>query len=839
MAQKRAGKTKQSKTNSPKLIIPNRLTTDDVYAACELDQFKFQSTEELSISHDIISQDRAVKAIEIGLGIRKPGYNIYCAGYEGTGKTSVIRTFLEKRAKNSPPPNDWIYVYNFEASESPQAIEMQRGEARKLKKRMETLVRDLREDIPAALQSEDYENKINAYLSAANERKAKLFGELEKFAKSMDFNIKSTRLGIETIPIVDGRAVTEKEYSKLDEKQRTAIEAVRNRIEPEVLDFARKVRSIEEESREFIDAIRNELGEMIVGASIDPIIEDFQDYANVVTYLKNVKAHILENLLDFVVEESDDENQQAPADDYPEERDRFRKYSVNVFVDNTHTTAAPVVIESNPTYYNLFGKIEKNVEHGMYLTDFSMIKAGAIQRANGGYLVLNVMDIFRAQSIWDTLKRVLRNRQAFIEDMGEQYSLLPTSGLRPQPIPLDLKVILIGNDDIYHVLFEEDEEFRKIFKIKAEFGFKMERTKKNIAAYASFIATRSQIEELLPFDRSGIAAAVEYGSRLVEDQKLLSTKFGDLKDLSIEADFIAREQNHRVVRREHVQAALDRKYYRLNLVEEQLLDMVRNEDYLLSVDGQRVAQVNGLAVYDMGDYSFGKLSRLTCTTAVSNDGIVNIERASRMSGKIHDKGMIILSGFLNSLLARRRKLGISANVCFEQNYGVIDGDSASIAEIVAIVSALGNIPIYQNIAITGSVNQLGDVQPVGGINEKIEGFHKVCKLIGKAKSGYKVAIPVQNVHNLMLHQEVRDSMKSGYLEIYPIRHVWEAFHIATGVEFGAHDAHSESFTPGSALDRIQKKLDLAHKTATTERQGRNHSNGSKGADLSGVAKSRI
>ncbi len=836
MPQKRHGKTSKDKSSN-KLPIPKPLTVDSVYATCGVDQFKFDNTKDLQASHDIISQDRAVQAIEIGLGIRKPGYNIYCAGYEGTGKTSVIRTFLEKWSANSSAPNDWVYVYNFDAPETPQAIELTRGDARKLKKRMETLIRDLREDIPAALQSEDYENKINAYLSAANERKAKLFSELEKLAKSMDFNIKSTRLGIETIPIVDGRPVSEKEYSKLDEKQRTTIEAIRNRLEPEVLDFARKVRNIEEESRDFIEAIRGELGEIIIGSSIDPIIEEFQSNTNIVAYLHKVRNHILENLLDFVVEDNDEE-QAPPTDDMIDDRDRFRKYSVNVFVDNTHTSGAPVVIESNPTYYNLFGKIEKNVEHGMYLTDFSMIKAGAIQRANGGYLVLNVMDIFRTQSIWDTLKRVLRNRQAFIEDMGEQYSLLPTSGLRPQPIPLDLKVILIGNDDIYHVLFEEDEEFRKIFKIKAEFDFKMERTKRNVTAYASFVATRSAIEALLPFDRSGIAAVVEYGSRLVEDQKLLSTKFGDIKDLTIEADFLARQQGDKVIRRPHVETALDRKYYRLNLVEEQLLDMVRNEDYLLSVDGERVGQVNGLAVYDMGDYSFGKLSRLTCTTSVSQDGIINIERASRMSGKIHDKGMIILSGFLNSLLARRHKLGIAASVCFEQNYSIIDGDSASVAEIVAIVSALGEFPIKQNIAITGSVNQLGDIQPVGGINEKIEGFYKVCKLIGKAKSGYRVVIPIQNVHNLMLHQEVRDAIASGYLEIYPIRHVWEAFHLATGVAFGAQDAHSSTFTPGSALDQIEKKLERIHKAADDRKSGRGQNNQTR-QDLSRAAKSRI
>jgi len=739
----------------------------------------------------------------MGLGIRKPGYNIYVAGIQGTGKTSVIRSFLEKWSADSAKPADWIYVYDFGDSEAPKAIRLPAGEGRRFKKSMENLVKTLREVIPSALQSEDYENAVNAYLSASNERKSKLYADLERLAKSMDFVIKSTRMGIETIPIVDGRPLTEKEYGKLGDADRESIEDRRSQLEPEVLDFARKVRAIEHETSQYVEQLRSDLGLAVVGHEIDPLLEQCKAHTEIVAYLSEVKSHILENLLDFVETE---ESQSEEAHFGAEGRDPFVKYKVNVFVDNTNAQGGPVIIESNPTYYNLFGRIEKNVEHGMYLTDFSMIKAGAIHRANGGYLVLNAMDVFKTPTIWDTLKRALKNRLGFIEDMGEQYSLLPTSGLRPQPIPLDVKVIMIGNDEIYHILFDGDEDFHKIFKIKADFDSKMPRNEETINAYAGFIATRTQLENLLPFNAHGIAAVVEYGSRLVEDQRFLSTQFAEIKDLTIESDYIAREESAAEVTRAHVEKALDLKQHRLSLVEEQLLELVKSEDILLSVSGERIGQVNGLAVYDMGDYSFGKLGRITCTISTTDDGVLNIERASKLSGKIHDKGIYILSGFLAAVLAKTRSLGVAASVCFEQSYGLIDGDSATVAELVSILSALAEIPVRQNLAMTGSLNQFGDVQPVGGINEKIEGYFKTARLIGKKNGAYDVLIPAQNVPNLMLHEDVRKAIDQGLFRIYPIRSINDAFELATGVPLGFKTVHETKFPEGSALDMIAKRL---------------------------------
>lgn len=789
--------------------LPQALSAEQVYASCPTDKFKFKTTDELESSNDIIAQDRAIRAINMGLSIKRPGYNIYVAGIEGTGKTSVIRQFLEKWSADSPPPYDWVYLYNFQDIEVPRAIKLPRGEGRKLKKNMEHLVKALRSEIPVALQSEDYENAVNTYISSANDIKSKLYSELEKLAKAKDFVIKSTRMGIETIPIVDGRPLTERDYSKLAEDERGEIEGRRSELEPEVLDFARKVRAIDKETSEQLENLRSSIGEQIISALIIPLLEEYGAFSEILEYIEQVREDVKENLLEFV------EDEQPSAEDayLIEDKDKFTKYKVNVFVDNSKIEKAPVIIENNPTYYNLFGKIEKNVEHGMYLTDFTMIKAGAIHRANGGYLVLNAIDIFRPGNVWESLKRILRNRKGFIEDMGEQYSLLPTSGLRPEPAPLDLKVILIGTDEIYHILYQQDEEFQKIFKIKADFDFKMERNNDNIMSYVNFIATRMRREELFPFDKSAVAAIVEYGSRLIEDQNLLSTQFGELKDLTIEADFIAKERGHPIVQREDVENALDQKYYRLNLQEEYLLRLVKQQDILISVDGTRVGQINGLAVYDYSDYSFGKIARITCTSSPSKRGILNIERQARLSGKIHDKAVMIIAGYFKAVFPRNKAHAFTASVCFEQNYGMIDGDSATLAEVIAIISSLARIPIRQNLAITGSMNQFGEVQTIGGVNEKIEGFWKICDLVGRSEK-YTVMIPAANAQNLMLHRKTQAAVKAGRLEIIPVSHIAEAFEIATGVPLGVRDVHGDSvLLKDSALDRALIWMDKAEEDA--------------------------
>jgi predicted ATP-dependent protease len=426
--------------------------------------------------------------------------------------------------------------------------------------------------------------------------------------------------------------------------------------------------------------------------------------------------------------------------------------------------------------------------------------------------VLNATDLLTNPAIWDTLKRVIRHGEGFIEDMGEQYSLLPTSGLKPESMPIDVKLIVIGNDYIYHSLYHQDEDFSKIFKIKADFDYKMTRNKKNIRSYTKFIAKRCEQEDLRPFDRAAVSAFIEFGSRLVDNQSMLSTQFGQLKDLSIEADFVAGLQDSKTVKRSHVEDALEKKFHRHNLYEAQLLEMIKEDSILLSITGKTIGQVNGLTVLDLGDYSFGKPCRLTAVSNFSDDGIFNIERAVRLSGKIHDKGMYILTGFLNSLLCRKYKIGFSASVCFEQSYGMIDGDSASITELTAILSSLAEIPVFQNLAMTGSVNQFGEVQPVGGVNEKIEGFFKVTRLLGK-KGPFTIMLPHQNAIDLMLHKDIQEAVKKGMFNIIPVKYFWQVFEIATGVPLGLKTLREKTYSPGSALEKIEKKVNAMELTA--------------------------
>ena len=801
---------KKPEAGRGRYTLPKPLPLKRVFAPCKAAELKFKDTRRIKASDEIISQARAVRAINMGLGIRRPGYNIYVAGYQGTGKTSVIKTFLEKWSKDATAPDDWVYVNDFQKNESPKAICLPAGQGYRFVKSMEKAVKSLCDEIPQTLQGEEYENAVNTRISQNNDRQARRFSELEKIARNMNFQIKSTRMGIETIPVVDGRSLTEKEYAKLSEEERNRIEEIRAKLEPQVLEFARKVRGFEVDTKEYVISLQKNFVTEVLARVLGPVEKEYKKNEQILTYIVQIREHVIENISDFIDDSSSGEDEHHFQQLSQEHKEKFRKYRVNLFVDNRAQQGAPVVIESNPSYYNLFGKVEKNIDHGMFYTDFTMVKAGAIHKANGGYLVLDASDIFKIPSVWDTLKRVLRNRKGFIEDMGEQFSMFPTSGLRPEPVPLDLKVILIGTDEIYHTLYELDDEFSKIFKIKADFDYKMPRTGANINLYVSFIATRCRKEGLLDFDRSGVAALIEYSSRLVEDQRELSTQFGDMKDLTIEADFIAREQNKRLVSREHVEKALREKFYRVSLVEQHLMESVERGDIMLSLSGACIGQVNGLAVYEMGDYSFGKPGRITCTVSAGDEGVLNIERSSKLSGNIHDKGVMILTGFLNAFLARKESLGVTASICFEQSYGIIDGDSATIAELVAVFSALARIPVRQNLALTGSLNQLGDVQPVGGINEKVEGFCKSARILDRDGGPWDVVIPEQNVPGLMLDQETREAVAAGELRIFPVTSFWQAFELATGLPFGARTVHDESFKKGSVLEIISAMLEKMH-----------------------------
>ena len=783
-----------------------KLNSDEVFRSCSIAEKEVSARKSKEPHYEIISQARAVRAIDVGLGVVKPGYNIYVAGVQGTGKTSVIRSFLQKSAKKQKTPGDWVYVYNFKNPENPHSFELGTGLAKRFKKSMDSLIDTLAEEVPDALQSEEYENNVNSTVNSSNEKKTKLFSELEKTAKAMNFGVKSTRMGIVTVPIIDGKPLSEKEYGDLSDEQKEKIEAERNTLEPEVLDFARKVRAIEQETKDKLEELRSEIGDYVVSNAMAPLHKEYKSSKTIIGHLKEVKDHILENLEDFASEDEEDSDEKEPAAlSHMKKGDPYQTYRVNVFVDNTETKGAPIVIETNPTFYNLFGKIEKNIEYGIYTTDFKMIKAGALAKANGGYLVLNALDVLRTPQVWETLKRVLKNRLLYIEDLGEQYSILPTSGLRPEPLPLNVKIVLIGSDYIYRMLFQFDEDFNKIFKIKADFDDHMARNERNISDYIDFVTTRTQVESLLPCSSGAIEAIVEYSSRLVDDQDKLTTRFSVIKDLTIEADFIATERKSKKIEREHVEMAIEERYTRSALVEDHMHEMIERGDILISTSSRRIGEVNGLAVYSLGDVAFGLPSRITCRTYQGKPGITNIERDASLSGRIHNKGVSILTSWINATFARKHPVHLAATICFEQNYSGVDGDSATLAELVLILSTIGEIPLDQSIAVTGSVNQFGEVQPVGGINEKVEGFFRVCKM--KGLTGRQGAIiPIQNMKHLMLNAQTREAVGKGLFHVWPVSRVEEAFELMTGLESGQWEEEKKRFTPGSAFEAIAKIL---------------------------------
>ncbi len=785
------------------------LKVDEVYKVCDNKTLAKKVKTEIKPHYDIISQSRAVRAISMGLEIQKPGYNIYLAGIHGTGKKSVLHNFLKKTADKRKTPFDWIYVNNFEDSESPIALEIPTGTAKRFKKQMDDFIETLTNEFVDAFQSEEYETQVNHVINVSNEKKQKLFAELEKLSKTKSFGIKSTRMGIITVPIINGKPLSEKDYAELNEKQKSKIEVKRNQLEPDVLDFARKVRTIESGTKEKLDALQKKLGDYVITQELAALLKEYAKQKNIIDYLNKVKAHILENLNDFLPDEdtqateSDGSALTLPTQNH--KTDPHLPYRINVFVDNTSLKGAPIIFETNPTFYNLFGKIEKNVEYGVYTTDFKMIKAGSIAHANGGFLILNILDIIKTPHIWDTLKRVIKNQKLFIEDLGEQYSILATSGLRPNPIPLDVKIILIGTDAIYRTLYEYDEDFSKIFKMKADFEHQMDRNQATVEDYVKFIKTRVEVENLLPFEACAVAAIVEFGSRVVEDQEKLTTRFSLIKDITIEANFIAQEKKFKKINREAVEQAIEERYHRSAAIEDRMIEYFQREDILISTSSQRVGEINGLAVYTLGDMSFGMPMRITCRTYHGKPGIINIEREASLSGRLHNKGVSILTSWMYANFGSHEPITFSATICFEQNYTGVDGDSATLAELCLILSTLGNIPLHQSIAVTGSVNQFGEVQPIGGVNEKVEGFFKCCQLQGlNGKQG--CIIPVQNVKHLMLHKDIRNAIAKKKFHIWPVANVSDAFELLTGYKAGEWNDKKHAFTLNSAFDIIYKKI---------------------------------
>ncbi|MEA3459878.1 MAG: ATP-binding protein, partial [Chloroflexota bacterium] len=677
----------------------------------------------------IIGQPRAARAIEFGISIPSHGFNIYALGPTGSGKTFAVKKFLEEKAAKEEVPDDWCYVNNFSDPRKPRAIRLPAGKGVEFQRDMDELVDHLRSEIPRAFESEEYEKEKERISSQFQKMRDGVLSKLKKRVKKKGFALARTPAGLVVAPTVEGEMMSQEQYRELSDEKRKELDKARNRLQKALETTLSRIGREKKEVEQKI----NELDKGIAGSIVPPYIEELKgkygSIAEVADYLEEVRKDVVENVGDF--KSSGGELQvkmmglEIPLQPMP-----FTKYKVNVIVDNSQAKGAPVVVESNPTYRNLIGRIEHRPQLGALFTNFTMIKAGALHSANGGYLVVEAEDVLTRPFAWEALKRAIENREIKTEELGERYQVISTVTLEPEPIPLDVKMVLVGNPRLYYLLYELDEDFQKFFKVKADFAVQMDRTPENMSQYALFIRDRCEEEGLKHFDRSGVARVIEYSSRLMEDQEKLSTRFGLICDLIREASYWSGKNGHEFVTADNVQQAIEEKFYRSNLVEERIRELIEDGTIFIDADGEVEGQVNGISIVTLGDYTFGKPSRITARTFMGKSGVVDIEREVEMSGRIHNKGVMALAAYLGGKYAQDVPLALSASLSFEQLYEEVEGDSAASTELYALLSSLSGYPLKQGIAVTGSVNQRGEVQPVGGVTRKIEGFFDVCKVKG-------------------------------------------------------------------------------------------------------------
>jgi lon-related putative ATP-dependent protease len=758
------------------------LTVDDLYKCCDESMLPFETTDELPALEGTIGQERGLNAIDFGLSLDSKGFNIFLLGESGTGRTSTIREILSKQSLTKPVPSDWCYVYNFKDPDAPMAVSLNPGQGVVFQKDMDELINTLRVEIPKEFESKEYEKQKSRLVEEFQKKQRDLFSNLEDEAQGKGFSIRKTVSGLVIVPVKKtGEPLSEEEFEALEINMKKKIEGIGKTLQEKLNDVVRALREAEKLLKDVLRRFEREAALSAVGHMIEDIKTKYADNEKIVNYLDQVKEDILDHLDDFKTTE--EQPQPLPFLKMPKSEPTFTRYTVNVLVNNKECKGAPCVFESNPTYHNLFGRIEHKFQFGMAVTDFSMIKAGSLHKANGGYVVIEVLELLRNLFSYEALKRTIRTREIGIEDVLEQYKLFSTTTLKPEAIPLNVKVVLIGNPYIYYLLYNLDEEYRELFKVKADFDNRMDRTPENIRKYTQFVGTMCRKENLLAFSRSGVTRVVEYGSRLSEHQDKLSSKFSDIMDLLRESNHWAKASGSKVVMAEHVEKAMQEKVYRSNKLEERLLELMAEGILIVDTSGKKVGQVNGLAVLDIGDYSFGKPSRITARTFTGKSGIVNIERETKMSGKIHEKAILILSNYLAGKYAVKKPLSISASITFEQLYEMVEGDSATCAELYALLSSISGVPLRQGIAVTGSMDQNGFVQPIGGVNQKIEGFFALCKMRGLDGS-HGVIIPAKNVKHLMLKKDVVDAVREGSFSIYPIGMVEEGLELLSDMPAG-------------------------------------------------------
>ncbi len=784
---------------------------DKLHWECDPKLFDFECTKDLAPLREFIGQERATRAVEFGLNMVNAGYNIYVAGLTGTGKTSMVKSYIERIIKEKKERgdtfvlDDWCYLYNFKEPDSPQIASLPQGKGKAFRDEIADLLNKIRQALGQAFSSEEYKTQRQKTVEESQTEQQKLFEEISLDAHRQGFTLQITPVGPVLIPLKEDRPMQEQEYLALEEGTRKELESKQNELRKKLKAILEAAGNVQTKTMERLQKADKDIGEYTVSGLFGSLLEQYSKWPKISQYLAELKAYILDNLELFKgTEEPINPVFGVPASQVMGGRNPFLPFQVNVFVDNSEAKGPPVVVESNPNFGNMFGKIERRFLFGGYLSDHTMLKAGSLGRANGGYLLVSANDVLINPGVWPALKRAIKNKEVRIEDPFEQFGLIAPQGLRPEPMPINVKVVLTGDAMLYQLLSMYDEDFWEIFKVKADFDFEIAKTKDNMLAYAAFLSGCCEECEARHFDPSGVAKVIEYSARIVADQERLSSRFAQVKDWIEEANYWANQENAKYISASHVQKAIDERLFRHNLLDERIQDMINRGTIMIDAEGAVTGQINGLSVYTLGDITFGKPSRITAKTFLGRGGVINIERESQLSGPIHNKGVMILSGYLGWKYAQDKPLSLSASLCFEQSYEGVEGDSASSTELYAILSSLSDIPVKQNIAVTGSVNQTGEIQPIGGVNQKIEGFFKVCQAKGLT-GDQGVLIPHQNLKNLMLREDVVEAVRKGQFHIYSAKTIDEGIEILTGVPTGERQK-SGTYPKGTVNYLVDKKL---------------------------------
>ncbi|WP_404297377.1 Lon protease family protein [Halomonas sp.] len=769
------------------------LSVSEVYRVCPEEAFSFEVTSELA-SLDLLSgHDRAREALDFGTAIRSDGFNLFVLGQPGHGMHGLVGGYLEERTRDKPSPPDWGYLYNFEDPSIPLYLQLPPGMGRQVRRDIEALTDELRGAIPTVFESEEYQNRLQELKQAMGERQRDAIEAVRREAREQGILLLSTPNGFTFAPAEDDKMMSPEDYEKLPKEERERIEHTVEILQRKLTQAIRRMPKLAKALRDQVASLNEEVLQTAIGAPLAEVEERYAHQPGVTAHLAAIREAILQHVDSFISDQPE-----IPPEAV------FSRFYFNLLVDNAETEGAPVIYQDLPSHQHLVGRIEHHVHNGTLLTDFSLIRAGALHRANGGYLVLDVRGVLTQPGAWETLKRILRAGEIRTESLEQAYGLISTVSLEPQPIPLDVKIVLLGERLLYYLLCEHDPEFLELFKVQVDLEDELPRSEANLSLYAHMVSTLAREASLRPLDRSGVAATIERASRLADDQQRLTARHRDLSDLLQEADHWAAVQGAKVITREHVEKAVAQQLYRAGRIRERSHEQIIRGTVMISTEGRAVGQVNGLSVLALGDFAFGQPSRITATARPGAGQVVDIEREARLGGRIHTKAVMILSRFLAGRYAPDQPLSLSASLAFEQSYGGIEGDSASVAEVCALVSAIGRVALDQSVAVTGSINQHGEVQAVGGVNEKIEGFFDVCRARGEL-NGQAVILPASNVEHLMLKAEVREAMAADTFRIFAVRHVDEALALLTGDALGEAD-ESGQYPPQSINGRVQARL---------------------------------